>query len=358
MFYGADTEALRSHADAVKRAGGQLQGLGPSLVQVIASVEWVGGDAESFREQGRQVLEQQLAALTDRLTADGNELQAHAAEQDEASGAGEGPGADPGDDNPFWPWQDGWSAPWSDKADIRDDIPLDEEQFGIEAMGQEGFPNCVTVSSLGTMAESDPQFFADRIRQIDDEHYEVELFIDGEWKTVTVEDEVHQSGSRDDGRQNWLTLYEQALIQEGILTEDGTYGRRGGAVDVFEAVTGAEGTRHVGDPGEFSGHEPAITFDDAIAAHQEGRAVVLGTDNTSAVSSDGSIHLVEKHAYAIESVNPDGTITIVNPWGEDGNYRGEDGEYRVTVTREQFEGLFDSGYTSAPPEEWDRTGGR
>lgn len=357
MFYGADTEALRAHAEATGRSGGQLQRLGSTLVQVIDSVEWVGGDADSFRERGRLVLQEQLSTVTEQITARGNELLVHADEQDEASGAGDQPGADPGDDNPFWPWEDGWSAPWSDKTDIRDDIPLDVEQFGIEAMGQEGFDNCVTVSSLASLAEQDPQFFADRVRQVDDEHYEVELYIDGEWRTVTVKDEVHRSGSRDDGQQNWLTLYEQALIQEGILTEDGDYARRGGAVDVFEAVTGTEGTRHIGYPGQYSGVEPALTFDQAIAAHEEGRAVVLGTDDSSAVSSDGSVHLAERHAYAIESVNPDGTITVVNPWGEDGNYGGEDGEYRVTVTREQFEGLFDGAYTSAPPEEWDRTGG-
>lgn len=356
MFYGADTEALRSQATAVKRAGGHLQGLGSSLIQVIAAVEWVGGDAETFREQGRGVLEQQLAALTGRITAAGNELEAQADEQDQASGRGGDPGAPPGDDNPFWPWQDGWSAPWSDKADILDDIPLDEDQFGIEAMGQEGFPNCVTVSSLGAMAESDPQFFADRVRRIDDEHYEVELFIDGEWRTVTVKDEVHQSGSRDDGRQNWLTLYEQALIQEGILTDGGGY-TNDQAVDVFEAVTGTEGTRHVGRPGQYAGVEPALTYDQAIAAHEDGRAVVLGTPRADAVSADRSVQLVEHHAYAIESVNPDDTITVVNPWGEDSNFRDGDGEYRVTVTREQFDQLFDDSHVSAPPEDWDRTGG-
>lgn len=358
MFYGADTEAVRSCSDAMHREGGRVQDLGLSLLRVLESVTWVGADAESLRDRGREVLGQQMTALADRIRAAGEELTAHAEEQDSASdGDAAGPGAPPQDDNAFWFWQDGWSAPFSDRADILDDIPLDEEQFGIEAMGQEGFPNCVTVASLGALAESDPEFFADRVRRIDDEHYEVELFIDGQWKTVTVKDDVHQSGSRDDGRQNWLTLYEQALIQEGVLNEDGSYANQN-AVQVYEAVTGAEGTRHVGRPGQYRGVEPALTFDDAVAAYQNGQAVILGTSDHTAVSSDGSLHLAENHAYAIESVNPDGTITIVNPWGEDARFGGEDGEYRTTLTREQFNGLFNDSHTGPPPEDWDRSGGR
>ena len=84
MFYGADTEALRQHADAVTRAAHRLRGLGADLAGVIASVEWVGGDAEAFRGHGRQVLDQQLAAVTDSVIARGDELVAHADEQDVA----------------------------------------------------------------------------------------------------------------------------------------------------------------------------------------------------------------------------------------------------------------------------------
>lgn len=50
-FYGADTEQLREHAEAVRLGEQSLAELFESLDSVVRTVSWDGPDAEGFRSQ-------------------------------------------------------------------------------------------------------------------------------------------------------------------------------------------------------------------------------------------------------------------------------------------------------------------
>lgn len=49
-FYGADTEALRDYAGRVLGGSSRLQQLREELAGTVTSVEWVGSDADAFRD--------------------------------------------------------------------------------------------------------------------------------------------------------------------------------------------------------------------------------------------------------------------------------------------------------------------
>lgn len=101
-FFGADTEALRDYAQRVQTGSGRLVELRDGLSSQLASVAWVGPDADAFRDDfaGR------VSALFDQVGSDlqrrRTELATHAEEQDEVSSVGgEGGGESSGGDRSF-----------------------------------------------------------------------------------------------------------------------------------------------------------------------------------------------------------------------------------------------------------------
>ncbi|QNN82142.1 hypothetical protein H3H54_13405 [Brachybacterium sp. Z12] len=235
-------------------------------------------------------------------------------------------------------------------ADLQNDIPLDEGQFTIDSISQEGKGNCVTLSILASVAHADPAFLAEHIRRVGRERYEVDLFIDGEWTTVEVSGKVDRDGVRGpDGDQNWATIYEQALIEADVLSDEGGYGSNAAAARAFEAVTGT-GSEYRDDL--WNVHKEMPSYEGVVNSVERGEPVVLCTIDNSA-GGDGT-QIAEKHAYAVESVNPDGTMTLVNPWGSDENYDNSDGSHRITITEEDYRRLFDGVVTGSSPDEWDR----
>jgi hypothetical protein len=352
VFLGGDTDAMRRHSGAMTTGGRQLEELLAALRGAVEAVTWNGQDAEHFRAHAHRDVFDRLTDLAEETHALARDLDGHAEEQDRAS--------DPvgavqqhvdGDENKFWFWQDGFAPPWGSTADMQDDIPLDEEQFTIDSINQEGKGNCVALSVLASIAHADPEFLADHVRRVGDEQYEVDLYIDGEWKTVEVSGDVDRDGVRGpDGNQNWATLYEQALIQEGVLSESGLYPSNAAAAEVFDAVTGGRQTYSDDDP--WSHPKDMISYDSLVERVEEGMPVVLCTINDPG-PADGT-QIVEGHAYTVESVNPDGSMTLVNPWGADGNYDTEDGSHRITITEEDYRRLFDGHVIGSTPDDWDR----
>ena len=73
-----------------------------------------------------------------------------------------------------------------------------------------------------------------------------------------------------------------------------------------------------------------------------------------AARSANGVEIVEQHAYTVESVNPDGSLTLVNPWGEGSDYEPQDGAHRITVSQDEFDHLFDGVVIADAPEDWER----
>ena len=89
-FYGADTEQLRGFGDRLQGGRSRLEELAGELASGIHSVEWIGSDADDFRQDfsGRvNGLFDTAGGLLDRFR---NEAGDHAEEQDEASADDDG----------------------------------------------------------------------------------------------------------------------------------------------------------------------------------------------------------------------------------------------------------------------------
>ena len=86
MFYGADTDQLRAHAEVTTAAGKRCTSLFGSITDTVASIEWVGPDADRFRTAVTSAISTLAEPTVEKLLADSQELLAHADEQDAASG--------------------------------------------------------------------------------------------------------------------------------------------------------------------------------------------------------------------------------------------------------------------------------
>lgn len=356
MLLGSDTEQLRGWADAARRGAERLEGRLADLEAAISAVTWEGPDAEGFRADWSD-LWGRVSVRLEGLRADAGAADDDAAEQDQVSaadGATSGSGRGPqGEDRPGWrwPWDDQGSWPWQSDVDLRDDIPLDDpDDYGLDAMNQGRSGNCMVVATLGALSEQDPQFFMDHIEQTGSESYEVTLYDrDGNPVVYTVEGDIAKGAmSGPDGQQNWMSLYEDALIQHGMLDESGEYTRAYSGTSMQEAITGAESGYYT------VGHLATVGVDrmseeQLIEEIESGGTVMLGTYDDSADANGHEI--VENHAYVIESVNDDGTVTVVNPWGEDATY-WFNGEHRTDIPIDELGEHFDNAWVSASADEW------
>lgn len=356
---GADTVSLREFAQALGRAADHLSGVESWLLSAGTSLAWMGADREQalgwLRGDGRRL----LGDVAGRVREASSDLIRQADEQDRASGTGGtfagvggGPAA-PQERNKFWFWEDGFAWPWGDTADLQDDIPIDDGQFTLDNVDQENFPDCQAVSALGVLGRQDPDYFQDRIKRVGPEKYEVTLYdANGKPKVYTVEGDVPRGGVRaKDGNQSWMTLYEAALIQAGVLHKDGSYGDSAG-MGVYQAVLGVSGDR------SWVGKQGYPGFEGVQQAVASGRSAIVGTveraisDESARAAGVEPLQIVENHAYMVDSVNSDGTITLVNPWGPESRYAGDHGSHRLTVTQAQYRLYFDQCVISPPRTTW------
>lgn len=88
-FQGADTEQLRQFGTLVDGRSEQIDELAAQLEAMIASVPWVGADADSFRADWSSRARPLLDRCGDQLRQRADELSDHAEEQDAASDGGQ-----------------------------------------------------------------------------------------------------------------------------------------------------------------------------------------------------------------------------------------------------------------------------
>lgn len=91
-FYGADTEQLREHTEAMRRGEQSLAELLESLDSVVHTASWGGPDAEHFRSQWRSLISGEARRVCNSLRPRSEEADREADEQDDAS-EGEGSGS-------------------------------------------------------------------------------------------------------------------------------------------------------------------------------------------------------------------------------------------------------------------------
>lgn len=91
-FWGAEVEALRQQGSACGTAAGTVEALLGRCAGLIDGIEWIGTDADSFRERWSGQVKPLIEQMIEMLRADEHELNRHAEAQDEVSADGGGGG--------------------------------------------------------------------------------------------------------------------------------------------------------------------------------------------------------------------------------------------------------------------------
>jgi hypothetical protein len=192
--------------------------------------------------------------------------------------------------------------------------------------------DCYLISSLGTIADSNPTAIQDMIvdNGVDSvtglHTYTVRFYANGKADYVTVDNQLPTSGSVliFDGYGNgttspqgglWIELIEKAYAQ---WNQTGKEGRNG-----TNTYAGIEGGWMSDVDAQVLGHSASsynlVTTSDmnaliaGVTGHQ---AVTIGTDASSNSNDTLSYGLYGSHAYAVIGYSG-GLFTLYNPWGMD-----------------------------------------
>jgi hypothetical protein len=222
-------------------------------------------------------------------------------------------------------------------------VPLDDAALQNDVFSQGQLGDCWFLAGAGSVADADPDWVREHIRQNADGSYTVTMYDDGEAVDVRVEASVIDHGARGtDGQPSWISIYEKAAAQQF----GGDYGDIEGdsAGRGLEMMTGRDADKH-GDP----------DLEDIRDGLADGRIYTVSTE-----TGPGSLNpfddevdddrVVPNHAYMIDDVrtNADGELEVhvVNPWGPDGGSFDDthrDGD--MWLTEDQLHGSFDDVYS-------------
>ena len=243
-----------------------------------------------------------------------------------------------------WPpagWPPGGS--WAD-----DPLPptiVDDATFDPEDVSQGSIGDCyvlATVMALMQTPEGDALLREnirwDPVR----EGYWVTLYIDGRPTPVFVERALHH-GAEEGGAPGVVSLYEAAFSEyESWATLAG-----GSAHDVFPVIAGLGAERINWDASAGDTWDPGPArdaLDDGgfvvASAHPTGDpapTIQVTKENADGSTSTTSVQIAGAHAYTVAGVEADGSVWVMNPWGQ-GNPYDAGGPFLVSA--EDFERLF------------------
>lgn len=343
-MWGADVAALRRLASALKSGGERCDRATREIEAATARAGWTGPDAARFRQEWACAHRAALTRTGGILVGVGRELERQSDEQERASDStalGRMSGTTASrirDDRGVKRLPD--PANRDGLVPVEPGISLSDDQFSNDHVAQNSQRNCGLVAVLGELAAFDSQYLQDHIQQVDATTFEVTLYDEDANPVTYLIATVGPDGVRGpDGAQNWATIYQEALIRHGILNPDGSYNAY--PEEWFQAITGAPGADLMGRDEDFP------TFEQVQQLAADGTPLVLGT-NLTPISPD----LVEFHAYMVHSVNPDGSVVLVNPWGPNADYGSGDGDHYITITEADYEEHFISAAIAADRDEW------
>lgn len=376
MFLGAVTEAMRAHAESLRRGGAELGELSIALRAGVDSVTWNGPDKGAFDGEARAVLDRIVSCVQSlhsvaRELDDESEQQDRASESDDVDGVGAGDFGNGGKDQ--------------DNPATLDDMAEEEPYGGTEAEAEEnissrgleqgGVNDCWYLAALMGIAEHDPDYIREHMWKNDDGTWTVKMYKDGEPVEIVVESAFspdaanHRVPKRDehgnvvlgpDGQPEmetvpggWPAIYEKAAVEYRSRYGDPDYEHIewGWAEEGYEMLTphGAEKTGEAGfddiqerlekGPVSVASEHPE---DEILYPYWEGRI----DDNT----------VVPRHEYNVAGFipagepGPDGSIAtedrihLENPWGPGGGSLDEvsrSGDLYMTEAeyKENFRGV-------------------
>lgn len=337
-IWGADTEQVLDQARALRTGDERVTALREALDPVVASVAWTGADADTFRElwQGCSTQIQELAA---QLGSGAEGLAREAAQQDAAS--------DPNgqvDPEAYDGLLGGesWSDvinfferigdPFRDTVDTEslggsyadanpdwapEDVGTTEAEIRVAQMQQGTLGDCWFLAAIMSAQQTDPGQLAENIAARGSppgaEGWEVELFIDGQWESITVSpEEITNDGAmqvrgdtRGDGEPGFMSVYERALIN--------AHEGRPSAISADTPAAGIEMITGRSTQTSSLGDQPS--FDEYRAAIDAGQPVTVMTDPILPLG-EASDDLVAAHVYQVTGYDESsGEIILSNPHG-------------------------------------------
>jgi hypothetical protein len=378
-FLGADIEQLHAQATLTTGSGERLGELAELLVTAGSSLSWEGTDADAFRDRLLDAAGGGLRECAGMLDAAARALAQHAVQQELTSDAdgridaaryadllgGEG----------FWSdvidgAQDVWGSPlnpFSKPLTIDDlggryldtpegegfdpaDVDLSAAAIRDQTVRQGSLGDCWFLAGLMAVADTDPDFLAERIALRDDGIWEVVLYEDGEEVRVSVSPEqIAADGARvdDDGSRNswsddplgYMSIYEQAAINHlGPDYKSVIADTPGAGLELITGQPSSDDTPFTGSP----------TADDFAAALDENRPITAMSDPIRPWRDDISA----AHVYHVRSIDPDtGLLTLVNPWGNTGT-GPDDMPHTVEISVAEYNANFVMTGVGARPDEF------
>lgn len=244
-----------------------------------------------------------------------------------------------------WPpagWPSGGS--WADTP-----LPstiLDGATFDPEDVQQGGIGDCYVISAVMALMQTTEgdTLLRDNIRWDDARQgYWVTLYPDGVPTPFFIDHGLYE-GATENGGPGVVSLYEAAYSQyETWATLNG-----GSASDAFPVLTGTEAVRNGWDVAKGETWDPT----ESQAALANGQVIVASSCDFSDVPNPtievskytpyGStyatdVEIVGPHAYTVVSVEADGDVWVMNPWGDE---NGADGGGAFCVSASDFETYF------------------
>lgn len=250
-----------------------------------------------------------------------------------------------------WP-PDGWPPPQSlQTVDLPASI-LDTATFDPADVAQGQIGDCYLIASLMSLMQTGE---GDRLLR---DNLEWDPDLNGYWVTLYDHgdpvryfvDHAQAGGASENGSAGIVSIYEAAM-NEHLTFNDLTDG--GWPDDMFELLTGQDANVHsraVTDEGwdsdalredlDNGGHLVAST----PSLNPDGEGVDIEvtrrTDSGDLVTSTAPVY--GPHSYTVVSIDPDGSVWIRNPWGEnDPNIQDGDGGFGTfRISAADFDRLF------------------
>lgn len=307
-----------------------LSSEGSGLLRALEQV-WEGPDSETFARDW-SVAERQAHVCSDRLTTFADLLRRQADEQEGASeGEGLTPRSSPVDRAGAQDGEGGGGPKQKPDPKGMDDTPPEERIDGPLFTGEEGEPqiqptdvqqgslaDCWFITSMQTVAASNPDLIEKNVTDNGDGTYTVTLYEDGEPVEYVVTPDFPATNGDPEFADNpgerelWPLLYEKAMAQHmGGSWEDMEYdtAERG-----IEAITGQEAHTE-GTGSGFLGLNPPPSSDEIRDILDNDGQVALSShdDAGDRPAYQGEDGIVTDHIYWVSEVKDDGTLVLVNP---------------------------------------------
>jgi calpain family cysteine protease len=229
-----------------------------------------------------------------------------------------------------------------------------DEQWGMPPAGQPmfngdpsavdvnqgSFGDCWYLASLAAMAQTDPDYVRDGIRENGNGTVSVRLW-DAEgneqWVTVDRQLPTDENGNlisaSDGGEALWPAYYEKAFAQVYGEDPQGTY-------NSIEGDWSGNASPHLTgqDADDIGGNEflwmGSSDYENVKEAYENGQAVTLSSTDFDAPDDWEAKGYTDGHAYYVAGFTEDGNVLIGNPWGQ--------GDYPpFEVTPDEFNDAFD-----------------